>query len=341
MQALLLVGGLATRLLPLSAQIAKPLLPICDRELLHYQISALARAGIGDVILAAGHKVEQIRAYAEHYHGIRIRVIEETTPLGTAGAIANACEYLEAGPLVVLNADILTDLRFDSLLQAHQAGKRPATVVGVTADDPSRFGLLRTQGGELVGFEEKPEGGVDSGPHFINAGIYVLEAEAVRAIPVGRKVSIEREVFPGLLESQGSLTFQAHTGLWLDIGTFESYFAANFALVARRYTAGEDELWGSREDCAVFKDLIYVHKTVRLNPGVDLYHRVVAMAGVELGSHCRMENCVLLPGAKIGDGASVSSAIIGPGAVVSPGEVVDNILVTQGEERQGFFPQAT
>lgn len=340
MQALLLVGGLATRLLPLSAQLAKPLLPLCDRELLHYQISALARAGIGDVILAAGHLVEQIRAYAGQYSGLRIRVVEEAAPLGTAGAIANALPLLEDGPLVVLNADILSDLRFSDVIAAHESGGRPATIVGTPVPDPSRYGLLRCKGAELTGFSEKPEGSLGPGPHFINAGIYVLEHDVVATIPTGRPVSIEREVFPRLIAERGSLTFHPHETLWIDIGTFESYFAANFALVARRYTYGEDELWGSRDDCAVFKDLVHIHKSAQLGKDADLYHRVVVMSGARIGTGTRIENCIIMPGAMVGEGARVSSSLLGPGAEVGAGEEVEHALLVAGEARTDFFPQA-
>src|SRR4051812_35462208 len=83
MKGLLLIGGLATRLLPLSKHVAKSLLPICDRELLHYQVTALARAGIGEVVLACGHKVEQVREYAAQYRGMTFHISEEPEPRGT------------------------------------------------------------------------------------------------------------------------------------------------------------------------------------------------------------------------------------------------------------------
>jgi mannose-1-phosphate guanylyltransferase len=340
MKGLLLIGGQATRLYPLSKYIAKSLLPICDRELLHYQIAALARAGIGEIVLAAGYKVEQIREYAAGYSGIRLYVSEEPEPRGTAGAIAQAAEYLDSEPVVVLNADILSDVSIAQLIETHRSGGRPATIMGKAVDDPSRFGLLRVSGAEILGFSEKPEGNLGPGPHYINAGAYVLEPEVVAAIPTDRPVSIERETFPQLIAERGPLSFYAHEGLWYDVGTFESYFAANFALLNQRFTFGETALWGERDDAAIFKDSVYLSKLATLGPSVDLFHRVIAMAGTRIGARVRLQDTILMPGAQVGDNCALSACIVGPGAELKVGSIVQNTLFIAGEQPQAFFPQA-
>lgn len=348
MKGLLLIGGMATRLLPLSKYLAKSLLPICDRELLHYQITALARAGIGEIVLACGHKVDQIRDYVAGYSGLTFQISEEPEPRGTAGAIAQAAEYLAGDAAVVLNADILCDVDICKLMQAHQAARRPATICGYAVSDPSRYGLLRvmdTGGGAhataIVGFDEKPDGVSIEEKPYINAGLYVLEPEVIAAIPSDRAVSIERETFPHLIQRSGSLTLYPHEGLWADIGTFESYFAANFTLLAQRFAQGETALWGERDDSAVFKDLVYLNKSARLGAKVDLFHRVVVMAGCEIGSTVRLEGCVLMPGAKIGDNCAVSSCILGPGYELAGGSIVQNTLFIRDEPPAAFFPGAT
>jgi mannose-1-phosphate guanylyltransferase len=341
MKGLLLIGGIASRLYPLSRYVAKSLLPICDRELLHYQVAQLARAGIGEIILAAGHHVEQIEAFTKQYSGgLGFHTCLETEPLGTAGAIANAWEYIEDEPVVVLNADILSSLDIGALLERHQRSGSVATVVGYAVPDPSRYGLLRKEGERLLGFDEKPRDDPGPGPHFINAGVYVLEPEAVRAIPLGRRISIERETFPQLIESRGHLGFYELQGFWADIGTFESYFAASFALLAQRYSVGETALWGERDDAAVFKDLIYINKSARLGPGVDLYHRVIVMADCSVGGGCRLRNTIVMPGASIGDGARLQDCIVGPGAGIGEGEQFEHAVIVQGEPPVAFYPEA-
>ncbi len=388
MKGLLLIGGLATRLLPLSKTQAKSLLPVLDRELLYYQIAQLARAGIGEIILAAGHQVEQLEEYVAHFQGIKIRISVESEPRGTAGAIANARELLGDEPVVVLNADILSSIDLADVIEIHEQQGRVATLVGYGVEDPSRFGLFRLRPlgedraaeydpvddepagnghrrgngldhddvrtharaaiegetappiSEIIGFLEKPQGYVGDPPHYINAGVYVLQPEAVASIPGNRPVSIERETFPMLLGQYGSFTHYPHQGLWVDIGTFEGYFKANFSLLARRFTFGEDALWGRRDDCAIFKDLVYLNKTATLGAGVDLYHRVAAMAGSSIGAASRLQDCILMPGSSVGSGCQLKQMILGPGVAVQDGQQLANQVLVQDEDPVPFFVSA-
>lgn len=341
MKALLLIGGQATRLSPLNKHLAKSLMPVCDREVLNYQISQLARAGVTQIILAAGHLVEQLAEYVEGYSGgLEFAISLEEEPLGTAGAIGNAAELVDNDRLVVLNADIISDVDISELVSAHAAGKRPATIVGYAVEDPSRYGLLRTEGDAITGFTEKPEGQPGDGKHFINAGLYVLEPEVVNSIPRDRKVSIERETFPQLIERHGALTHFPHERMWEDIGTFESYFRANFALLASRYTYGDNSLWAGRGDFALFKDLVYMHESVSLGKSVDLFHRVIAMRGSRIGEGCRLQNVILLPGAEIGERCQLTDCIIGPGVEVPAGRRINKVVMIRDEANLAFYPEA-
>ena len=342
MKALLLIGGQATRLWPLSKTLAKSLLPICDRELLFYQIAQLAYAGIDEIILAAGTHVEQLQEYLSEFHGgIKFEFSIEPEPRGTAGAIAQARDLIGDSTVVVLNADILSDVRIADVLKRHFEGGLPATIVGFPVPDPARFGLLRVDEDQVRGFSEKPESGVlGEGPHYINAGIYVLHPDVVRSIPTDRAVSIEREVFPRLISERGALTHYAHEGLWIDVGTFESYVRANFALVGRRYLFGEDQLWGQRDDCAVFKDFVYLHKTAQLGAGADFYHRVVVMRDSVIGAGARLRNTIVMPGGMVGEGCEIMDSIVGPGAQVVPQSILTNMLLVAGEDPVPFFPNA-
>lgn len=342
MKAVLLIGGLATRLYPLSKQLAKPLLPVCDREVLHYQVEQLVRADVREIVLAAGHHAEQIAAFTEHYSGgVRFHLSLEDEPLGTAGAIAHAREYLGDEPAVVLNADVLCSLDMTKFIATHRRLGRMASICGYAMDDPSRYGLLEVEDQLVMGFREKPTGDPGRGPHYINTGAYVLEPEAIAAIPDGRSVSIERETFPKLIAEHGGLGFHSFSGFWADIGTFESYFAANFALLAQRFALGPTPLWGDRHDCAVFKDLVYLHKQARLGKQLDLYHRVIVMANAEVGDGCRLQNCLLMPGARVGASAQLEDCIVGPKGEVPEGAHAGQLAFIAGEEPVPFYPHAT
>lgn len=333
---------MATRLYPLSKHMPKSLLPICDRELLHYQVTQLAMAGINEIVLAAGHLVDQLREFTAGYSGgLRFHYSLEPEPRGTAGAIAEARDFLTGEPVVVLNADILSSVRIADLIAEHERRGRVATLVGFAVNDPSRYGLLHVDGDALTGFSEKPEGQISANQNYINAGIYVLEPQVYVDIPVGENVSIERQTFPKLISEHGSLTHFAHEGLWLDVGTFESYFQANFALLARRYVGDDDWLWGQRDDCAIFKDQVFLSKSAQLGERVDLFHRVIVMRGASIGGNSRLENCLVLPDANIGEGCALNDCIICPGVTTENGSTLANVVLIKDEEPVPFFPHAT
>jgi len=342
MKALLLIGGMATRLSPLSKTLPKSLLPVCDREILHYQVMQLAYAGINEIVLAAGHLVDELREYTSHYSGgLTFHYSIEAEPMGTAGAIAQAREYLDGDDVVVLNADILSSVKIADVIKAHKDGGRPATITGFAVDDPSRYGLLRVEDDKLTGFSEKPEGGLTEGKHFINAGVYVLSPEAYNEIPAGQKVSIERQTFPMLISQHQALTHYPHEGIWMDIGTFESYHQANFILLAHRYAAGEDWLWGDRDDCAVFKDLIYLSKSARLGKDVDLFHRVAVMRDTVIGDGSRLRNSLVMPGAIVGADCQLNDCIVGPGVEVDSRQKLSNLVLINDEPNTAFYPHST
>lgn len=339
MKAVLLIGGQATRLAPLSNYIPKSLLPVCDREVIHYQIGELARAGINEIILATGHMVDQLVAHVSNYSGgLEFAVSTEPEPLGTAGAIAHASKLITGEQIVVLNADIISSVSIPEVIDKHNKSGKLATIVGQKVQDPSRFGLLKLDGDEITGFIEKPPEGEYPEVCYINAGIYVLEPDAVQQIPAGRKVSIERETFPALIERHGSLNHFPSDGLWADIGTFESYFAANFQLLAKRFTEGEDTLWGERSDCAIFKDLVYLNKSARLGGQADLFHRVIVMAGARIGDGVRLQNSLVLPHAEIAADTKLQDCMVCEGAAAGPGEFT-NLVFIRGEEPQPFYPE--
>jgi mannose-1-phosphate guanylyltransferase len=341
MKALLLAGGLGTRLYPLTRALPQALLPVCDREVLHYQITQLAMAGISEIVLAAGAQLDLLSAFASHYGGgLSFLISEEPEPLGTAGAIAQARRLLDGEPVLVLQSDSLSSIKLADVIAAHEQGGRSATVVACAVQRPGHFQLLEVNGGTLTGIVEQPAVDLGPGPQYANTGVYVLEPAAYHSIASGVSASLARDILPRLLGEQGALTAYVHQGLWLELAALESYCAANFSLLARRYALGEDWLWGQRDDSAVFKDLVYINKSAQFGRHVDLYHRVIVMAGARLGDDCFLRNCLVMPQASIGEGCRLTDCIVGPGAEVESGSHLVSTAVFAGEAPAPFFPHA-
>ncbi len=350
MDAVIIAGGLGTRLYPLTLAYPKSLIPLLDRPLVGYLLDLAARAGCERVVLAVGHLRDELRdwlmdeerqAEGDRAHGLsapQVSFAEEHEPLGTGGAVTNAVRQLNlSGPLLVLNGDIVTDLEPRSLLATHERGGALATLVGYQVPEPKSFGLLRVgDEGRITSFQEKSEHPGDP-PYVINAGIYYLDTAAVDMLAAREGAfSMEREFFPQLAH-QGKLMVHRHGGFWSDVGTVESYFDTQFAILRYWFTIGRENFAGTRDDFSLFKDLIYLHQQAKMGAGCELFHRVIVMAGAELGEGCHLQDTMVLPGARVGEGCALTTSIVDRGTSVPPSTRAEN-TVFSGKHQEPFFP---
>src|SRR2546423_13880026 len=175
MQALILAGGKGTRLRPLTVYTPKPVVPICNRPFLLYQLDTLRRAGVTDITLSLSYQPEKI----EHQlgdgsnFGVKLKYTVEPQPMGTAGAYKFA-EDLIREPTVVFNGDILTDLDLKTVIREHTERRATATIVLTPVENPSAYGLVETKpDGHVARFLEKPKA-EEITSNTINAGTYIL-----------------------------------------------------------------------------------------------------------------------------------------------------------------------
>ena len=171
------------------------------------------------MILSCGFMADGVRAVLGDGSGlgIRLRYVEEPKPLGTGGALKFAEELLDER-FLMLNGDVLTDIDLTAQLAQHERTGARATLALIPVEDPSAYGLVRANDdGSVREFVEKP-GPEQIDTNLINAGAYVLERDVLEEMaPAGTNISIERDVFPGLV-GDGLFGFAA-AGYWLDIGT--------------------------------------------------------------------------------------------------------------------------
>ena len=228
MQAIILAGGLGTRLRSVVADKPKPMAYVAGNPFLEYQIAFLKRYQIVDLIFCVGYLHEQIQQHfgCGEKWGVNINYAIEPELLGTAGALRNAEGYLN-GSFLVLNGDSYFDVDLNKLIQFHRDKKaREQNCLGTLAltevAETSRYGTISVnQDSRILRFSEKSAPA--SASSQINAGIYVLETEILQFIPPSQKVSLEREIFPAIL-ANGHLLFGCPlNGFFVDIGTPEGY----------------------------------------------------------------------------------------------------------------------
>jgi mannose-1-phosphate guanylyltransferase len=315
MKAVVLVGGFGTRLRPLTLSTPKPMLPVGHVPMVENLVRMLAKADITEVVLGLGFRPEPfIRAFPDgECAGIALHYAVEPEPLDTAGAIKFAAE--SAGiddTFVVANGDVLTDLNVTSLIDFHRRTHARATLHLTPVDDPSAYGVVVVDGhGRVQRFVEKPAPGTEPS-RMINAGTYVFEPDVLDVIPSGRKVSVERETFPILVE-RGSLFAMATDDYWIDTGRPETYLKANL-----------DVLDGRRISMRV--DMVATGADV--DPGAEILHSLVS-SGSRIESGALVQDSVILPGAHVSHGANVRSSLV-MGFVGSDATVTDSVIGSDG-----------
>jgi len=221
--AVVLAGGLGTRLRAAVADRPKVLASVAGRPFLAFLLDQLRDAGVRDAVICLGYLGEQIRErFGEEHRGMHVEYTQEKTPLGTGGALRSTVDMAHSDPVIAMNGDSYCEADLAALFERHMACRAEATLLLTNVPNARRYGRVALdRQNAIVAFEEK--GGSDA-PGCINAGIYVLSRRFLEAIPSPGASSIERDVFP---EWIGRGLFGLPEGKrFLDIGTPASYAAA-------------------------------------------------------------------------------------------------------------------
>jgi len=224
MQAVILAGGLGTRLRSIVSDKPKPMAEVAGKPFLEYQIEFLRRHKICDFVLCVGYLHNLIQEYFRDGApwGVRIKYAVEDELLGTAGAVKNAEKHLQER-FVLLNGDSFFDFDLPALLQFHflrrsEDRSSVGSIALTEVDDLRSYGAITIDAhGKILSFDEK--NGASKTAKHINAGVYVLEKEVLSFIPPMQKTSLEREIFPALLQNGKALSGFATRGFFVDIGT--------------------------------------------------------------------------------------------------------------------------
>jgi mannose-1-phosphate guanylyltransferase len=326
MQALILAGGKGTRLRPLTVFTPKPVVPICNKPFLLYQVDTLKRAGITDITLSLSyqpHKIEQQLGDGSEF-GVNLRYTVEPQPMGTAGAYKYA-ESLIRERTVVFNGDILTDLDLKAVIREHEKRDATATIVLTPVDNPSSYGLVETDGdGRIQRFLEKPKL-EEITCNTINAGTYILEPKVLEMIPGGENHSFEYGLFPALLE-RGE-PFFAHVPpktYWMDIGTPARYLQAHLDLLGNRVGRIHLKDRKGKFDQATAAEIdedSMIGDDCTIKPGAQIINSVLG-PGCFIEEKARVENSVVWAHTRVGANAIVTDSLIGRGCHIGRSALV-------------------
>lgn len=329
-EAVLLVGGQGTRLRPLTINTPKPMLPVAGVPFTVHQITRARDAGVTRIVLATSYKAEVFHEFVGNADlGIEVVVATEDEPLGTGGAIRHAASELARGiraklrstpddPVLVFNGDVLSGLDIAGLVGYHQDTDSDVTLYLTRVEDPRAYGLVPTDtDGRVLEFLEKPTTQEQIVTDQINAGCYVFRRSVIDTIPVGQKVSVERQTFPELLSSGARVSGVVDDGYWLDLGTPLSFVQGSRDLVLGRAPSPAVPQTG--------ESLVL--------PGARVAETAVVGGGTTVGRNAIVgdasvvDGSVLFDGARIEGGARVSNSIVGAGAWIGEDVVLDGVVV--------------
>ncbi|EQD76155.1 Nucleotidyl transferase [mine drainage metagenome] len=323
MKAIALVGGLGTRLRPITYDLPKQLIPLAGRSMLYRALDVLPD-DLEEVVLATGYKSEQIAAYVhEHSYRLPIRTVPETQPLGTGGGMRNVADGM-SDPFFVINSDIVSEASAAEVLRVHEQRNGIGALLLARVEETQTFGVAALgENDRITQFVEKPAPGEAPSP-WINAGISVWRREVLDRIPTGREVSFEREILPGLLER----------------GVYGARLRATGRTRARRNVCCTPSGSSSKPAKGVEVHLPSGASgtgPVSVGPGARAVGAtfgplVTLGAGVVVGEEARISNSILMDGARIDSAATVVGSILGPRAHVGAGHrVADQVLGAGGE----------
>ncbi|MFA6430769.1 MAG: NDP-sugar synthase [Candidatus Margulisiibacteriota bacterium] len=361
MKAVIIAGGLGTRLHPLTYNTPKPIVPVANRPFILHQIELLKQHGIKEIILNLHYMQDSIRNVLGDGKslGVKLYYSIEETPLGTAGAVKNAEEYFDKEPLVVFNGDILTDINISQIVDYHKRKKSKATLTLTRVEDPTAYGLIISdKDGRISMFLEKPSweqvntcSAEFGSANTINSGIYVLDPAIFKKVPRGTIYSFERELFPSLLERGEAMFAYISDRYWMDIGKPGQYMEAHEAIMRNEVSVRlkgmriDKKNWiGDRakvsktakilgpaiigESAAIdrdvrIKDYSTIGEKVYVGEG-SVLERVIIWEGTKVGRHVVMNGCIIGRNCEIGDYSRIGEGVVlADNSVIGKGSIIN------------------
>ena len=220
--AVIMAGGVGTRLRPLTLELPKPLIPVRGKPMMEHTLDLLRKYEIREVYISVGYKAKQIMDYFGDgsRYGMNFIYLVEKKPLGTAGPLKLLKGKINE-PFMLLWSDVLAEVDLNDFINFHFLNNGLATIALTTVKDPSRFGVAAIKGSKILNFIEKPLRGQEPS-NLINAGMVILNPEVLNSLPRKSFVMIERDIYPKLAAA-GRLIGYPFEGQWFDTGTHEAY----------------------------------------------------------------------------------------------------------------------
>ena len=312
--AILLVGGMGTRLMPLTSKTPKPMLQVAGVPFTEHQIRKAAQAGISEIVLATSYKAELFEPYFGdgRKFGIKIKYAVEESALGTGGGIRNAAALLDdCDQVVIFNGDVLSGHDLSAQIQFHINNKAEVTLYLTKVADARAYGCVELLADNQVkSFLEKMENPVSN---LINAGCYIFNRRVIDQIPANQVISVERDTFPSFLSSGVKVYGYLDNSYWLDIGNPQALVKASADLISGVITSVATPKHSGDH---------LIASNAQVSPSAIINLGTVIEPEVVVEGNCQISGSIIGKGAKIGANCKVINSIIAPDAQIEAGMII-------------------
>jgi NDP-sugar pyrophosphorylase family protein len=341
-KAMVLAGGLSTRLYPLTKTVPKPLVPVMGQPNIAHVMRYLRGFGITEIVTNVFYFADDIKATLGDgsQFGVDLHYLDESALSGSAGAVKLTEKFLsDSDPFVVMGCDELTDLDLNAVVTFHQHNDAVATIGLVEKQDVREYGVVvLNDAGRIVGFQEKPAPGAEL-TRLVNTGVYVFSPEIFKRIPAGEVYDFGKQVFP---ELQGDgfpfFGYDARGAYWCDIGTPGEYRQVTVDLLTGRFRLpdvriGYDALTQVAPDASV-EGAVWIGSGTVVRSGARVVGPSAISDNVMIESGALIERSIVWQDSVIGSGATVSDSIIGTAYHVAPGVMLNTAIVANETETE-------
>lgn len=321
-QAVIMVGGKGTRLLPLTETRPKPVLPVADRPCIWYLLRSMARAGIEEVILACGYKPGMMEVLGDGSDlGIHIEYSYEDEPRGTGGAIKLVEDRLDE-TFVAANGDVFADLDVAGEIATHIRTGAEITDLLIPVDNPCDYGIACVDDDlRITAFKDKPKP-EEVFSNLINAGVYVVQKTAIELVPENTFFDFSMDLIPKVIAEGRRVQGHRLDGLWMDVGRPHDLLRANLCVAESEFGS---EGPGTASGCKR-KGTTYVGHGSEVSDSV--IDASVVSGGCKVSSST-IVNSLVMPGCRI-EGVTLTNSILGEGCIIGKGATIRDEVLRDG-----------
>jgi mannose-1-phosphate guanylyltransferase/phosphomannomutase len=349
MQAVVMAGGAGTRLRPLTTAVPKALLPIVGEPMLARVVRLLSNHDVDRCVVTLQHQASVVLKYfsADRVDNVKLRFLTEPRPLGTAGSVRYAQNWLDEDDILVISGDCLTDMDLRDLHWRHRESQADLTIALARRGDPRNYGVVSIDDqGRVLSMVEKPSWG-EVADDTVNTGVYIVSPGVLESIPVDEPSDWATDVIPALLAQGARVYGQVMEGYWEDVGTFASYSRAQRDVLDGRvycdveaFEVSPGVLIAPGAELSPGADVrppVYIGPFAKIESDAIVGPYTVVGTNALIRSRAIVDHCILHPNVFIGNDADLRGAVIGRateirhGARILEGAVIaDNCTIMDG-----------